>query len=143
MDSPGALHDDLKKKFKNKSLDFELDFNLLYSLYNLPNILLPLIFGISISKYGVRVIYIIVTVCLITGQVMFTLGCKYSLMNVMFVGRIIYGFGGESLKVAKDAMLTKWFLKNEIAFPFGFTLSFGRFGTVLNDIFSPIISSVI
>jgi hypothetical protein len=34
---------------------------------------------------------------------------------VMWIGRIIFGFGGESLSVAQSAMIAKWFVGKELA----------------------------
>jgi len=144
MDIPGALHDDLKSKFENilKTNSFEFYFNLLYSLYSLPNIILPFIFGILIMKYGDRQIYNVLSVFLIVGQVIFTMGCYFESMFAMLLGRIIFGFGGESLGVTQNTMLIKWFYNNELSLPLGLALSIGRMGNVINDVLSPYISNV-
>lgn len=60
----------------------------------------------------------------------------------MLLGRILLGAGSESLSIPQNAMIIKWFYKNEIALPFAICISIGRIGNVINDIFSPRISNV-
>ena len=86
--------------------------------------------------------YTVLSILLITGQIIFTLGCQFESMYTMLLGRIIFGFGGESLNITQNAMLIKWFYKSEISFPLGLTLSVSRLGNVANDILSPRISNV-
>jgi len=57
-------------------------------------------------------------------------------------GRLIFGFGGESLGLAQNILIIKWFNKNEISVPFGLSISISRLGTILNDNLSPRISNV-
>ena len=47
-DNPSALHDQLKQKFKGTAYEphFEVYFNLLYTVYSIPNCFLPLVGGI-------------------------------------------------------------------------------------------------
>ena len=40
-------------------------------------------------------------------------------------------------------MLIKWFFNHELSLPLGIALSVAKMGTVVNDVFSPKISSVI
>lgn len=86
--------------------------------------------------------YNILSILLIAGQVAFTLGCQYDSMYTMLLGRIIFGFGGESLNITQNTMLIKWFYNSEISLPLGVALSIARIGNVVNDILSPVISSV-
>ena len=57
----------------------------------------------------------------------------------MYVGRVLYGFGGESLGVANSAILADWFRGRELAFAFGLNLSIARLGSVINNVTSPAI----
>jgi MFS family permease len=59
----------------------------------------------------------------------------------IITGRIIYGFGGESLAVANSAILSEWFKGKELAFAFGLNLSVARLGSVLNNFISPRLAS--
>lgn len=60
------------------------------------------------------------------GQAIFAIGMTLSDPSmrwpVMYVGRIIFGFGGESLSVAQSAIIAKWFVGKELALGTGFRL---------------------
>lgn len=76
-------------------------------------------------------------VFLLIGQGMFLVGVSIKSMNLMLVGRVIFGLGGESMNVAGTAMLVGWFKGYEIALALGLNLSLARLGSVCNDIWSP------
>ncbi len=59
----------------------------------------------------------------------------------MFIGRVVFGFGGESLAVANSAVLASWFKGKELAFAFGLNLSVARLGSVINNVVSPALAS--
>lgn len=56
--------------------------------------------------------------------------------NVMFLGRAIFGMGGESLSVAQSAIIAKWFSGKELALALGLNLALARVGSVVNDAIS-------
>lgn len=58
----------------------------------------------------------------------------------MFVGRIVYGFGGESISVANSSIMADWFAGKEVAFAFGLNLSVARLGSVFNNLLSPVLA---
>ncbi len=93
-------------------------------------------------KWSVRLVYILLSIFLIIGQVVFALGSYLNSFDVMLAGRIIFGIGGESLNITQYTMIFKWFHSSELAMPLGIAGSISRFGSVLNDIISPIIVSV-
>ena len=55
----------------------------------------------------------------------------------MYIGRALHGCGGISICVATSALLADWFTGKELAFAFGFNLSFCRLGSVVNNLISP------
>ena len=63
-------------------------------------------------------------------------------MYVMILGRIVFGLGGEALNATQSTLVVNWFNPNELSFALGIALSILRFGSVLNDIISPIIATV-
>ncbi len=115
---------------------------MLYSVYSMPNIILPFFGGLFVMYFGIRTMYFVFGVFLMLGQFIFALGGSYNSINIMLLGRIIFGFGGESLNITQNAMICKWFLKSEIALPLGMTISISRLGSVLNDNVSPRLSTV-
>jgi MFS family permease len=143
FDNPGALHSYLLKRFgKSVGDNFEYFFNMLYSVYSLPNIILPLIGGILIFKFGYRLMFLIFGFCVLLGQFVFAMGCSTKSVSLMLTGRILFGFGGESLNTTQYAMIIQWFAPNELAFSMGLCLSLARIGNVLNDVISPRIATV-
>jgi MFS family permease len=52
----------------------EVYFSLLYSIYSLPNILLPLISGLLIDMYGDQIMTLIFSFLILAGWIFFSLG---------------------------------------------------------------------
>jgi MFS family permease len=121
--------------------DFELMFNLLYTLYSIPNIFLPFFGGFFVAKFGVRLCLIIFVALIAIGQVIFAFGVSIKSWPVMFLGRIVFGFGGESISVANSSILADWFAGKELAFAFGLNLSVARLGSVFNNLLSPALAN--
>ena len=113
----------------------------MYSVYNIPNIILPFIGGIVLTKFGNNIVFIVVGVFLLIGQLLFALGCSVRDINVMLCGRMFFGFGGEIINIAQNCIMIKWFKKAELSFPFGIAITVSRLGSVLNDVASPRIST--
>lgn len=75
------------------------------------------------------------------GQVIFSFGLSIKSWPVIFIGRLIFGFGGESFTVANSALLANWFKGKELAFAFGINLSISKLGSVINNVVSPALAS--
>lgn len=139
-DIPAALHQQFEDYMGNDE-NFETYFQLLYTLYSVPNVILPFFGGYFVDSWGVRTCLIIFTSLLAVGQVVFSFGLQAKSWVIMDIGRIIYGFGGESLAVANSAVLSEWFKGKELAFAFGLNLSVARLGSVANNFASPRLAS--
>lgn len=72
--------------------------------------------GYIVDKFGHRICMILFASLITIGQVVFALGLSIKSWELMFVGRIIYGFGGESLGVANSAILADWFKGTHLFF---------------------------
>lgn len=96
----------------------EAEFNLLYSLYAFPNIIIPLIGGIVIDKYGARIALMISAMFCVLGQIVFGLGGYDNAFTVMIIGRIIFGFGGEVLHASQNTLISNWFKASELSVSF-------------------------
>jgi MFS family permease len=75
------------------------------------------------------------------GQVIFSLGISIKSWPVIFLGRLVFGFGGESFTVANSALLAEWFKGKELALAFGINLSISKLGSVINNILSPMLAN--
>ena len=144
FDTPGAMHNHLQSRFApiTGENNFEYFYQLLYSVYSLPNIILPMIGGILIFKFGYRSMFLIFGFCVLIGQFIFSIGCSSKSIYLMILGRVIFGIGGESLNTTQYAIIVQWFGADELAFALGICLSLARLGSALNDIISPRIATV-
>ena len=80
---------------------FDVSFNLLYSIYSFPNILVPLYGGLFIDHYGLGFSIRWLSVITATGSVLFAVGCVERSWALMLLGRGFFGLGGESLQVGR------------------------------------------
>lgn len=146
-DTPSSLYAQIQEHFlfynndsTTQAATFELYFNLLYSVYSIPNILLPFLGGHLVDTVGMRACIVVYSLLVLTGQIITALGITVHSMAIMLLGRLIFGLGGECLVVGQSAFISAWFHSREVAFALGFTLSISRLGSVLNDWGSPYIA---
>lgn len=115
-------------------------YNALYSVYSWPNVVLPLFGGFLSDKFGVRLTTVIFSLLILIGQIIFAVGLTLTdedaSWGVMLAGRVVFGFGGESLSVAMSAMIAQWFSGKELALALGVNLALARLGSVVNDLAS-------
>lgn len=109
-------------------------------VYAIPNIFLPFFGGYFVDKFGVRVVLFSTSLFIASGQCIFALGLSIKSWPVMYLGRVVFGFGGESMGVANSAVLASWFKGKELAFAFGLNLSVARLGSVMNNLLSPVLA---
>lgn len=141
FDNPAALKLQLQSHFHTiEGNQFEFLFNCLYSIYSIPNIILPFLGGRLVDKLGVRMLLVSFSSIILCGQMIFALGCSVTSIHLMLFGRFIFGLGGECLGVAQSALLVSWFKGTELAFALGINLSVARLGSVINNIISPMLA---
>lgn len=141
-DIPAALNSQMDDYFGNPS-NYETMYSLLYTLYSIPNIILPFFGGYFVGQLGVRICLLVFTILITLGQLVVAIGLSSKSWPIMFIGRVIYGLGGENLGVANSAILSIWFEGKELAFAFGLNLSIARLGSVINNLVSPAIADSI
>ncbi len=69
---------------------------MLNSLYSLPNIFVPLLGGMFIDKFGLRIVIIITTSLIAGSSVIVWYGVMQLNYYYILVGRTLFGLGGES-----------------------------------------------
>lgn len=84
-------------------------FNLLYSIYALPNIILPAVGGILLEHKGRRCVMTWTATFVFLGQVVFTLGILLQQPAILVAGRLFLGLGGEVAAVATSAVVVSYF----------------------------------
>ena len=131
-----VVDDDAPCASSASAASFSLYFNNLYSVYSFPNIILPFFGGYLSDRLGFRLMLLVFLALITAGQAIFALGASLPGMSawwVMWAGRTVFGFGGESLSVAQSALIASWFSGKELAFALGLNLSLARMGSVIND----------
>ena len=135
-DNPSALETPFTKSDGDFGLS-NLNYNLLYSVYSFPNIILPLLGGLLIDRMGIRIGVILFSFLLIVGQFFFMLGGIMKSYGLLILGRVIFGLGGESLSVTQSTLVAKWFGDKELAFALGLNIAIARLGSTVNTALTP------
>ena len=65
----------------------------LYSVYSIPNMVLPLFAGSLIDYYGSRAMLTVTFFTTLVGNLIFAIGGRYDNFNVILVGYCIFGIG--------------------------------------------------
>ena len=132
-DNPGPLETQLESQFGMDSTQFSL----LYTVYSIPNMFLPIFGGLFLDKIGIRSGLLLFTTILTFGQFVFMIGGYKADYNIMLAGRVIFGLGGECMSVAQSAVISSWFRGKELAFALGLNITIGRLGSVANAAIVP------
>ncbi len=138
---PAALHQQLKDYMRSEDYNFPVMLNLLYSVYSIPDIILPFGGGAIVDYLGAHSATALFASLTLLGQFIFAAGASYKSWILMLLGRTIYGLGSESITVATSTLNTYWFGGRELALAFGIILSASRSGAVLNNFISPALAN--
>jgi MFS family permease len=98
----------------------------LYSIYSIPNIFMVLIGGMIIDYIGTKKSAIIFAILVFIGSWITVL---HGSIVVMLIGRLIFGLGAESMIVAINTIIAKWFKGKNLSFAFGLNLTIARLGS--------------
>jgi len=102
----------------------------LYSVYSIAAVLVLLVGGVVIDRFGTaKSTILFATVCTVAAVLI----AVTSDLNVMLVSRFLLGLGSEPLIVAITTALAKWFKGRELSFAFGLNLTIARLGSVSAD----------
>jgi MFS family permease len=108
----------------------DANYGMLFSAYSLAAVIVLLVGGVLIDKYGtVKSTIFFGAICTIAGILM----AVTSDFWVMVVSRFLLGLGSEPLIVAITVALAKWFKGRELGFAFGINLTIARLGSVAAD----------
>lgn len=104
---------------------------LLYTVYSIAAIIVLLIGGFIIDKFGTKKsILVFALICLLAAFVTAVSGEFY----VMITGRFMLGIGAEPLIVAVTTALAKWFKGKTLSLAFGLNLTIARLGSWSADL---------
>jgi MFS family permease len=125
-DSIGPVADLLQRQ-----RDFsDTQIGMLNAIYHLPNIVLILVGGVLVDRFGAA------RMTLWTSAVCFV-GTALTAFSPGFVGmaagRLLFGIGAETLNIGVLAAIAQYFAGGSVAFAMGLTLAIGRAGSFSAD----------
>jgi MFS family permease len=114
-----------------KQLGFtDTQLGTLNAIYSLPNIVMVLIGGIIVDRFGTRLSTLVFALIAFVGAVVTAMSPAFP---VMAAGRLIFGLGTESMIVAITVAIGQWFVGRQLGFAFGVNLSIARAGSYTAD----------
>ena len=116
----------------------------LNAIYSAPNIIMVLIGGVLVDRFGTRTATLGFTAICLVGALLPALADTFSVdallpafdgpFGVMALGRLVFGIGAESMIVAVTAILGHWFKGRQLGFAFGINLAIARAGSYAADL---------
>jgi MFS family permease len=103
----------------------------LNAIYSLPNIVMVLIGGIIVDRFGTRLATLLFAGICMVGALLTAASPSF---YVMAAGRLVFGLGAESMIVAVTTALGQWFVGRQLGFAFGLNLSLARAGSWAADL---------
>jgi MFS family permease len=104
----------------------------LNAIYSLPNIMLALVGGVLVDRFGARAVALCTAAIGLVGAVITALGAHFS---VMAAGRLIFGIGAETLGgAAQCTAFAQWFGGRSLALLLALNVSVSRLGSYLADV---------
>lgn len=99
----------------------------MYSSYSIAALFAVLLGGFLVDRIGTRRASMLFSGLIVAGAAVVAAAPN---LPVLYLGRMIFGMGAESLVVAQSAILARWFTGKELALAFGITLTISRLGTL-------------
>ncbi|MBV8471265.1 MAG: MFS transporter [Burkholderiaceae bacterium] len=103
---------------------------LLNAIYSLPNVVLILVGGILVDRFGAARMTLWTAAICLAGAALTAFSPDFT---GMAAGRLLYGIGAETFNISTLAALAEYFAAGNIAFAMGLSLSIGRLGSYSAD----------
>ncbi|CBF77657.1 uncharacterized protein ANIA_04374 [Aspergillus nidulans FGSC A4] len=94
-DIPASLSTPLSKHLSLSDHQFAFLVSVLYTVYAIPNTVLPFLTGPAVQRFGERAVLLTITSSIILGQLLFAVAVHTRLELGMIAGRVLIGIGGE------------------------------------------------
>lgn len=108
----------------------DTQIGMLNAIYSLPNIVLVLVGGLLVDRWGAgRMLLASGAVCL-AGALLTAFGTDFA---AMAAGRLLFGIGAETQNIAVTVAVVDWFGGGAVAFAMATTLAVGRSGSWAAD----------
>ncbi|KAJ3042102.1 hypothetical protein HDV00_008184 [Rhizophlyctis rosea] len=140
---PAAINTSLQQHLGSSYDQYQWQINLLYTVYSLPNFILPLLGGILIDALGHRTMLVLFSVVILGGQALFAVGNELKNFNMMVVGRAIVGAASDSVEISSTVVSTDWFRGRFLAFALAAHTSVAALAGLVGDNLSPRIGGVV
>jgi len=124
-DSVGAIETTLIQVFHTD----RAAIGAMYTMYSVAAVLAVLAGGFLIDRVGVRRASLIFSGLVVSGAALVAWAPS---LPALYVGRVVFGVGSESMIVAQSAITARWFRGKELAMAFGITLTIARLGTLFS-----------
>lgn len=103
---------------------------MLNAIYSLPNIVLLLIGGMLVDRYGAARMMVWTAIVCLAGAMLTALSPDFT---GMAAGRLLFGIGAETFNIATLAAVVKYFSGRNLAFAVGTSIAIGRAGAFSAD----------
>ena len=103
---------------------------MLNAIYSLPNIVLVLVGGLLVDRWGAGRALLASNAICFAGALLTAFGSDFT---AMATGRLLFGVGAETMNVAITVAAVDWFAGRSVAFAMGTTLAIGRSGSWAAD----------
>jgi MFS family permease len=124
-DSVGAIETTLMKEFSAQ----RSDIGAMYSVYSIAAVFAVLFGGVLIDRIGTRRASLLFSALVVAGAAIVAAAPD---LPVLYLGRIVFGMGSETMIVAQSSILARWFTGKELALAFGISLTISRLGTLFS-----------
>ena len=101
----------------------------MYSVYSVAAVFAVLFGGFLVDRIGVRRASLLFSALVTIGAAIVAAAPN---LPMLYLGRIVFGMGSETMIVAQSAILARWFTGKELALSFGITLTISRLGTLFS-----------
>ncbi len=103
---------------------------MLNAIYSLPNVVLVLVGGILVDRFGAARMTVVTAAICLAGSLLTALSPDFM---GMAAGRLLFGIGAETFSIATLAAIAEYFEGGKVAFAMGLTLSIARLGSYSAD----------
>jgi MFS family permease len=126
-DSIGPVVDLLQRQRGFNSIQI----GLLNAIYNLPNIVLILVGGVLVDRYGAARVTLCTAALCLAGAALTAFSPSF---GGMAAGRLLFGIGAETFGIGRLVAIAEYFAGGNVAFAMGLSIGIGRLGSFSADI---------
>lgn len=135
FNNPQALQESIIKE-----LDIsEASYDMLYTIFSLPNIVMTPLIGYLIDYIGYRKSIFVLAVGVMVAQLFISISAANHSYNGILVSRMFFGIASESLVTAQACFVSVWFVGKELDFALGLAITLPELGNALNSYLTPLI----